>query len=62
VGEATPDDTTLVVFRRRLGKKRMESFFKRINEQVRSKGLLRRARKKALRVIRKRYPILRFRS
>lgn len=40
VGEATPDDTTLVVFRKRLGQERMERFFKRINEQAKGKGLL----------------------
>lgn len=40
VGEATPDDTTLVVFRKRLGQGRMESFFTRINEQAKAKGLL----------------------
>jgi len=37
VGEGTPDDTTLVVFRRRLGPERMERFFKRINEQAKGK-------------------------
>jgi IS5 family transposase len=40
VGEATPDDTTLVVFRRRLGAGRVERFFSRINEQAKAKGLL----------------------
>ncbi len=40
VGEATPDDTTLVVFRKRLGQERVERFFKRINEQAKGKGLL----------------------
>ena len=40
IGEATPDDTTLVVFRRRLGKERVERFFRRVNEQAREKGLL----------------------
>lgn len=40
LGEATPDDTTLVVFRKRLGRERMESFFKKINEQARARGLL----------------------
>lgn len=40
VGEATPDDTTLVVFRKRLGQERIERFFRRINEQAKAKGLL----------------------
>lgn len=40
VGEATPDDTTLVVFRKRLGRERVERFFLKINEQARAKGLL----------------------
>ncbi len=40
VGEGTPDDTTLVVFRKRLGQERVERFFNRINEQAKSKGLL----------------------
>jgi IS5 family transposase len=40
VGEATPDDTTLVVFRRRLGEERLERFFKKINEQAKALGLL----------------------
>lgn len=40
VGEATPDDTTLVVFRRRLGRERIERFFSRVVEQARAKGLL----------------------
>jgi IS5 family transposase len=40
IGEATPDDTTLVVFRRRLGWERVERFFKRVNEQAKGKGLL----------------------
>lgn len=40
VGEATPDDTTLVVFRKRLGRERMEKLFSRVNEQARAKGLL----------------------
>lgn len=40
VGEATPDDTTLVVFRKRLGQERLERFFRRVNEQAKSKGLL----------------------
>jgi len=40
VGEATPDDTTLVVFRRRLGQERVERFLSRVNEQVKAKGLL----------------------
>lgn len=38
MGEATPDDTTLVVFRKRLGQERLERFFSRINGQA--KGLL----------------------
>ncbi len=40
VGEATPDDTTLVVFRRRLGQERVERFFTKVNEQAKAKGLL----------------------
>lgn len=40
VGEATPDDTTLVVFRRRLGQERIERFFSRVNEQAKALGLL----------------------
>jgi IS5 family transposase len=40
VGEGTPDDTTLVVFRKRLGQERVERFFNKINEQARGKGLL----------------------
>jgi IS5 family transposase len=40
VGEGTPDDTTLVVFRKRLGQGRVERFFNKINEQAKSKGLL----------------------
>lgn len=40
VGEATPDDTTLVVFRKRLGPERVERFFNKINEQSKAKGLL----------------------
>jgi IS5 family transposase len=40
VGEATPDDTTLVVFRKRVGWERMERFFSRVNEQAKAKGLL----------------------
>jgi IS5 family transposase len=39
LGEATPDDTTLVVFRKRLGRERVERFFRRVNEQVKAKGL-----------------------
>jgi transposase len=56
IGEATPDDTTLVVFRRRLGEERVERFFRRVNEQARGKGLLRQARQRVLRVIGKKYP------
>ncbi len=37
VGEATPDDTTLVVFRKRLGRERMERLFSRVNEQVKGR-------------------------
>jgi len=40
LGEATPDDTTLVVFRKRLGQERIERFFKKINEQAKVRGLL----------------------
>jgi len=40
LGEVTPDDTTLVVFRKRLGKERLERFFKKINEQAKALGLL----------------------
>ena len=40
VGEATPDDTTLVVFRKRLGQERMARFLSRVNEQAKAKGLL----------------------
>lgn len=40
VGEATPDDTTLVVFRKRLGRERVERFFNKINGQAKAKGLL----------------------
>jgi IS5 family transposase len=40
LGEATPDDTTLVVFRKRLGQERVERFFNKINEQARSRGIL----------------------
>lgn len=40
LGEGSPDDTTLVVFRKRLGKERLERFFKKINEQAKGKGLL----------------------
>jgi IS5 family transposase len=40
VGEATPDDTTLVVFRKRLGEERLERIFRKINEQAKGKGLL----------------------
>jgi IS5 family transposase len=40
VGEGTPDDTTLVVFRKRLGPERVERFFNKINEQAKSKGIL----------------------
>lgn len=40
VGGGTPDDTTLVVFRRRLGRERLERFFNRIIEQAKAKGLL----------------------
>ena len=40
VGEATPDDTTLVVFRRRLGRERIERFFCRVIEQAKQRGLL----------------------
>jgi IS5 family transposase len=82
VGEATPDDTTLVVFRRRLGQERVERFFTKINEQAKAKGLLvgcykifdathvianvaipstmgllRQARRKVLREIKKKYPV-----
>jgi transposase len=39
VGEATPDDTTLVVFRKRLGQERVERFFNRVNEQAKAKRL-----------------------
>ena len=38
LGEGSPDDTTLVVFRRRLGKERLERFFKKINEQAKAFG------------------------
>lgn len=38
--EATPDDTTLVVFRRRLGEDRFERLFARIVQQCREQGLL----------------------
>ncbi len=40
LGEVTPDDTTLVVFRKRLGKERLERFFKKINEQAKALELL----------------------
>jgi IS5 family transposase len=40
VGEGTPDDTTLVVFRKRLGQERVERLLRRINEQAQAKGLL----------------------
>lgn len=40
LGTSTPDDTTLVVFRERLGEKRFERLFNRIVEQCQGKGLL----------------------
>ncbi len=40
VGEGTPDDTTLVVFRKRVGRERLERFFSRVLEQAKAKGLL----------------------
>lgn len=40
VAEATPDDTTLVVFRKRLGQERVERLLNRITEQAKAKGLL----------------------
>lgn len=40
IGDATPDDTTLVVFRKRMGKEKMERLFERIIQQIKSKGLL----------------------
>lgn len=38
--EPTPDDTTLVVFRRRLGEQRFERLFGRIVQQCQEQGLL----------------------
>jgi IS5 family transposase len=40
VGEATPDDTTLVVFRKRLGQERVERLFNQMIKQAKAKGLL----------------------
>jgi len=40
VCEETPDDTTLVIFRKRLGEERFERMFRRVIEQIKSKGLL----------------------
>lgn len=40
VGEPTPDDTTLVVFRRRLGEERFRRLFDRLVGQCRERGLL----------------------
>lgn len=40
VGDKTPDDTTLVVFRKRLGNERIERLFERVVEQAKAKGLL----------------------
>jgi len=40
VSEPTPDDTTLVVFRARLGEERFERLFGRVVEQVQEGGLL----------------------
>jgi IS5 family transposase len=39
--DAVPDDTTLVVFRRRLGEEKFRRLFARVVEQARDKGLLR---------------------
>jgi len=39
--DAVPDDTTLVVFRRRLGEETFRRLFARVVEQAREKGLLR---------------------
>ena len=40
VNEPTPDDTSLVVFRKRLGEKRFERLFNHIVKQAQDKGLL----------------------
>lgn len=40
VSEPTPDDTTLVVFRARLGEERFERLFERVVEQAQEAGLL----------------------
>lgn len=40
VDDKTPDDTTLVIFRRRCGQERFERLFDRLVEQCRQKGLL----------------------
>jgi IS5 family transposase len=40
INEPTPDDTTLVVFRRRLGQERFERLFNRVVEQCCERGLL----------------------
>ena len=40
VEDNTPDDTSLVVFRRRLGEERFERFFNRIVEECKKRGLL----------------------
>jgi len=40
LGEATPDDTTLVVFRKRLGWERVERFLGRVIGQAKERGLL----------------------
>jgi len=40
VGDPTPDDTSLVVYRERLGKERFEKLFDRVVLQAKKKGLL----------------------
>jgi len=40
VSDPTPDDTTLVVFRTRLGEERFERLFERVVEQAQEAGLL----------------------
>jgi transposase len=40
IHDPTPDDTSLVVFRRRLGQERFERLFNRIVEQAKEKNLL----------------------
>lgn len=40
MGDPTPDDTTLVVFRARLGEERFERLFERVVEEAQEAGLL----------------------